>query len=398
MSKKKQSTTKELASLQAQYSAKNIQQLDPREHIRRRPGMYVGGVGKRALHFLIFEVIDRAITSTIIGRCDHISITLCPDNIVIIQDTDEVVPEQLATGQYMFSSSKDNGSNPDHYSYLWHQRPVLSGGTGYLEKDGLHRITIMTVNAMCTFMTIQFRHNDFVWKRTYREGVPQGAIQQYQTHDSKSDGVIVTFQPDFTIMEKNDFDLTLVREYCQKLTYIFPNLTIILKDERPQQHRQDVLHYPDGIQAMVRDLNRDKQPLHKIEYKHEVITNTDRVDRPYDTIVEIAFQYTDSDETILHGYTNTVFATEVGTHIEGFRHALMGYINTGRYNPVEWEEASRGLTAIISVSHCDPQYESKAQLTLINPDIFDAVLQTTYALLVEAKLRNLIRKHLQNMV
>ena len=385
-------------SKEKQYSAKDIQKLEPSEHARSRPGMYFGGTGKRALHYLIFEVIDRAIASAIIGRCDHIWVTLQPDNIVTIRDTDDIVPEQLATGKYMFSRSESNNGNPDHYSYLWHQKPVLSDGKWSLEKDGLHRITIMTVNAICSFMEITLRHDNFIWKRTYHEGKPHGALQKYKITDSKPDGVTVTFQPDFKILANHDFDFNVIAERCQELAYIFPNVTINLNDERTSQHHQAIFHYPDGIQTMVHDLNQGKQPLHDIVSMRDTVTYRARYNKnPYDTIVEIALQYTESDETILRGYTNTVLATEGGTHIEGFQHALIGYLNAGSGESLEWRQLSHGLTAIINVSHSDPYYESQTKFKLLNPDIFDAVLQTTYSLLVKSQLRNSIRKCLAGM-
>ena len=389
MSEKQPSPNDKNATQEAKYSAKNIEKLDPREHIRRRPGMYFGGTDKRALHHLIDEVLDNSIESVFAGKCDTITVRLQTDNFVVISDNSGFIPERLAEEDYRDKLDMyvldimltQIGIGP-RYKYV---------ENGYIVSGGLHGLDIIAVNAVSALFDVTVYHKNTVWKRSYQKGKPHGEYQKYETNDEPFTGVTITFQPDFTIFDANDF----IASRCQEIAYVLPNLTITLIDERTPQSNQAVFHYPDSIQNMVRDLNQAKQHLHDIAYKREVVTYKYRADRPYDTIVEIAVQFTESDETILRGYTNTVLATDGGTHIEGFRHALMGYINAGHEKSVEWDEIARGLTAVISVSHCDPQYESMKQLKLLNPDIFDAVLQTTYALLVKSNLRHTIRKHIQ---
>jgi DNA gyrase subunit B len=391
MSKKKPSIGNKKASQEAKYSAKNIQKLEPREHIRRRPGMYIGGTGKRALHFLAEEVLNTSIDSVFAGKCDTITVRLQPDNCVTISDNSEFIPERLAEEDYrpnlkmyvMDMIFSEVGIGP---RYIYAEN-------GYIVSGSWYGVGIVAVNALSTSFDVTVYHKNTVWKRSYQKGKPHGEYLKYESSDEPFTGVTITFQPDFSIFDENDFDYDLIANRCKEIAYIFPELTITLIDERTQPNNQDVFHYPDGIQSMVSDLDQTKQPLHDIVYKREVVTYTDSHNNAYDTIVEIAFQYAESDETILRGYTNTVLATEGGTHIEGFRHALMGYINSGHEKSIEWEKLSQGLIAIISVSHCQPYYESMTNLKLLNPDIFDAVLQTTYALLVESNLRNTIRKY-----
>ncbi len=376
-----------------EYSAKNIDKLDPQEHIRRRPGMYFGGIDKRALHHLIDEVLDNSIESVFADKCNMITVRLQADNCVTISDNSEFIPERLEEEDYRDNVDMYNldimltqvGIGP-RYKYV---------ENGYIVSGGLHGIGIIAVNAISATFDITVHHKNTVWKRSYHKGKPHGEHQKYETNDEPFTGVTITFQPDFTIFDANDFDYNLIASRCQEIAYVLPDLTITLIDERTPQSNQVVFHYPDSIQSMVQDLNQGKQALHDIFHRREVVTYKYRAARPYDIIVEIAFQFTESNETILRGYTNTVLATEGGTHIEGFRHALMGYIHAGHEKSVEWDEIARGLTVVISVSHCDPQYQSMKQLKLLNPDIFDAVLQTTYALLVESNLRHTIRKHIQ---
>ena len=381
--------------MQAKYSAKDIQNLEPREHVRRRPGMYIGGIDNRALHFLAEEVLNNAIDSVFAGKCDTIIIRLQADNFVTISDNSEFIPERLAeedyrdnVGMYILDIILTQVGAGPRYKY---------DENSYIVSGGYYGVGIIAVTAVSTSFNVTVYHKNTVWKRNYQKGKPHGALQKYETTNTTFTGLTITFQPDFTIFDENDFDYDLIANRCREIAYIFPALTITLIDERSPQNVQEIFHYPDGIQAMVRDLDQGKQALYDIAYKREIVTYKNYADKPYDTIVEIAFQFSESDETILRGYTNTVLATEGGAHIEGFRHALMGYINTGSKKSIEWEQVSHGLTAIISVSHCDPQYESMTKLKVLNPDIFDAVLQTAYALLVESNLRDSIRKHIQGM-
>lgn len=355
--------------------------------------MYVGETDKRALHFLAEEVLNTSIDSVFAGKCNTITVRLQPDNFVTLLDNSEIIPEKLVEEDYrenlkmyVMDMILSEVSIGPRYFYA---------ENGYIVSGSWYGVGIVAVNAVSTSFDVTVYHKNTVWKRSYQKGKPHGEYQKYETNDEPFTGVTITFQPDFTIFDANDFDYDLIASRCQEIAYVLPDLTITLIDERTPQPKQAVFHYPDGIQSMVRDLNQGKQPLHDIMIKREVVTYTDRYDNAYDTIVEMVCQFTESDETILRGYTNTVLATDGGTHVEGFRHALMGYINAGHEKSVECDEIVHGLTAIISVSHCDPYYESMKQLKLLNPDIFDAVLQTTYALLIESNLRGTIRKHVQ---
>ncbi len=366
------------------YSAANIKKLDLREHVRHRPGMYVGGIDKKALHNVVFELIERAITSTSIGYCDRLEITLLPDNIIKLEDTDTIIPKELATGQYALFPHEQNFLMRDIPLSLWYKRPIFIEDGGHLIHSGLDHVNIMTLCPLGKYMTIMLCHENQIWKRTYHEGKPHGALLHYTLNQPQPDGVSITFQPDFTIFEPNEFDYDWIRDRCQTLAYLFPQVTISLADERVGKEQSEVFHYPDGIRAMVRDLNRDKSPHHDILNARKLFNLPKYRDN---IVIELALQYTDSQDTILRSYVNAMERVEGGTHIDGFRHALMGYINGSNPHPLSWDETARGLTAIIHILHSDPQFESFTTIKLLNPEMFEAIESMMYPLMVDANLR-----------
>lgn len=323
--------------------------LDPREHIRRRPGMYIGGTDSKAFHNMLFVVIDRSVNSAIAGYCDNISITLLPDNRVKIQDNDIKIPQQAANNEY---APFIEHTNSNYYLRLWYQIPVFLDNGRDLQAGGLDQITVMTVSALSAYMDIVICHNDFAWKASYRDGQLYGASQKYHMTEPQSDGVTITFQPDFTIMDKNEFDYDRIATRCREIAYALPDLTITLIDERSTSHRQDVFHYPDGIKALVSELNEGKTLLHDLMYVKGIVPLKTH-DGEEDIHVEIALQFTDSDDITIHSYVNSVRLDYGGTHVEGLKYALSGYLNASRSEPLAWEETAGGLTAVVNVLYPD---------------------------------------------
>lgn len=369
------------------YSEKDIKKIDPRDHVRRRPGMYIGGTGKKALHHLIDELIDFTLESVFVGACDTIEIRLQPDNYVTISDNDQLFSELLAKQDYDERRSR-YVLDLAFCEFMW-QRPSLKVEE-YRVQGGLHGVGVTVVNPLASSMQVAVRHQNQVWKRSYRKGKISGAYQTYEMANSQT-GLTVTFQPDFTIFDENDFDYEWIAERCHDLAYPLPDLSIMLTDERSPKHRQDIFHYPDGIQAMVRDLNKGKTVKHDVLFARETLTFKDRQNKPFDVIVELALQYTESDDITLHGFINTIALRDGGTHIKGLQHALMGYINGAHQTHQKWEEVARGLTAVINIFHPYPEFESATKHKLLSREGFDAVVQVTYPLFTNANLRHFLQ-------
>ncbi len=257
-------------------------------------------------------------------------------------------------------------------------------------RGGGHGLGLNAIPAVCTQFDAEVCHQNQVWKRTYYGGYARNPMQTYTLTTPKPDGVMFRFEPDFTVFEPNDFDYGWIAKRCQEIAYLMPQLTITLVDEREGQSRQDAFHYPDGIQAMARDLNQGYTARHEILYASKRTQASKKwTHGEHDVIVEIALQYTDSDESIVRGYVNSVLSENGGTHIDALRHALMGYINGANPHPQSWDDVSKGLTAIINIWHPDPQYESMRDVKLLNPDVFNVVESMLYPLFTQHNLRKL---------
>ena len=334
--------SKKAKSLEHQYSAKNIEALEPLEHIRRRPAMYFGGRGKRALHHTIDEVIDFVLPNVFENQCDSIEIRLQPDHYVMIVDNDVSFPRELAEDDYLKTWKY---LRLDAIFTMSGQRPGARSYE-YSVDGGLHGLGIISINAVSSFMSIIVKHDKTIMKRTFRKGQSHGAYQKYQVDAPQSSGVSITFQPDFTIFEKHDFDYEWLANRCREIALTQPHLTMTLIDERTSDVRQDVFHYPDGIQTLVRDLNHNKTPIHDILYIHHTIP-LKTYNGEQGIHVEIALQFTESDEMDVRGYVNTVYSEQGGTHVDGFQHTLIGYLTAGYDEPQEWNKTAPGLPAVI---------------------------------------------------
>lgn len=363
------------------YDPKAIQKLDPREHIRFRPGMYVGGTGLRALHHLVYEVLDNSVESAFVGKCDTITLRILPDNKISITDNDQLFPEKLHQSTW---DEKHNKHALDVFMTEIGAGNKFDNET-YRVTGGLHGVGISAICALSSSTEVIVHYDNTVWKRSYREGLPIGAIQQYQSPVDVTDGFTMTFQPDFSIMDEGEFDYDRLAKRCSQVAYNTPNLTVTLIDERVEPHREEIFHKPDGLKSMVMDLNKDKTPLHDIIHFNKEIEAEDRRGNKYYYFIEVAMQYTDSDEVIEEHFVNTVANIQGGVHIDGFRLAIQrvvdGYFNNSS-NPqqdLHWSELTRGLTVAIGIRHPDVQFQSPTKTHLMNPEIMGGVFELVSA-------------------
>lgn len=390
MSKKKQPVEEE-------YSAKNIQKLDPREHIRRRPGMYIGGTDKRGLHHLVYEVLDHSAESAFVGACNMITIRLQSDNFVTITDNDRTLSDHIL-------------KSPFDKTHNIHTLDVIMTKVGAWQKfkneaygatGGLHGLGLSVVTPLCATMQVAVCRDNQVWKRFYREGKPVGALQTYQSVVDIEDGVAFTFQPDYSIFEHNQFEYERIAIRCEDIAYNTANLTIHLIDERVNPPMQETFYSSDGIKSLVKKLNVNKTPLHEIIHiTGEIDTQVSGKIKPF--YVEIAMQYTDSDETIERNYVNTVANIQGGVHISGLYAGIVGIVNNHfqfMYDPpryLSWEQIRQGLTVVISIRHPDVQFQSPTKTHLMNPEIFGGVANLVY-MSTHHQITRELQYHFQSM-
>ena len=365
-----------VAKQQNSYTAANIQELDPIEHIRRRPGMYVGGTDIRALHHLIYEVVDNSIDEALAGRCDRIYVTLHDDNAVTIADNGVGIPVDK------------------HSSGLSALEVVMTkvGAGGKFDNDaytvsgGLHGVGVSAVNALSSELTATIYRDGHVWQQVYSAGHAKTSVEKVRPlEDNEDTGTVISFVPDFSVMDENKFSFNTLVTRFREMAFVTRKVSITLRDERVKPIAREITFYFDGgLKSFVRYLNRNRKPIHEIIHGERNVDFEDRNGKPYVIGVEVSFQYTDASTTSELAFTNTINTPDGGTHITGLRSAITGVIN--RYarkagllkekdGNFSGNDTLEGLTAIVSVKHPDPQFESQTKVKLLNPEVQGAVSQ-----------------------
>ena len=365
-----------VAHQESSYNASNIQKLEPREHIRRRPGMYVGGTDSRALHHLIYEVVDNSIDEALAGRCDRIEVTLHKDGSASVRDNGVGIPvddhESGKSALELVMTEVGSGGKFDNEAYK------VSGG--------LHGVGVSAVNALSAHLTATVSRDGHVWRQSYEQGLATSAVEPVrELLDSEETGTLINFVPDFTVMDENAFSFEVLQARFREMAFVTRKVTISLRDEREGEPPREMTFYFDGgLRSFARYLNRNRREIHRVIHVERDIEFMDRNDSPYLIGVEVAFQYADVSTTTELAFTNTINTPDGGTHITGLRSSITGVIN--RYarkagllkdkdGNFSGSDTLEGLTAIVSVKHPDPQFESQTKVKLLNPEVQGAVSQ-----------------------
>ena len=361
----------------ASYSEENIQVLDPIEHIRLRPGMYVGGTDARAAHHLIYEIVDNSVDEALAGRCDHIAVTLYDDNVVSVADNGVGIPvgihkkEGVSTLELVLTRTGAGGKFDN---------------SAYKVAGGLHGVGAAAVNALSEELTAEVKRDGKLWQQTYRAGKAITPVEVVRPLEpGEATGTIITFRPDFTIMERNDFNYQWLEDRFREMAFVTRRVSITLRDERTHPlPLETTFYFEGGLRSFVRYLTGNREALHPVVYAERDVEFTPEEKPPYAIGVEVAFQYTDSANVTELAFANTINTPDGGTHLTGLRSAITGVIN--RYarkagllkekeNNFSGNDTMGGITAIISIKHPHPSFESQTKVKLINPEVQGAVSQ-----------------------
>jgi len=337
------------------YTAANIEVLKNAAHVRANPGMYIGDVGPRGLHHLVYELVHNSVDEAMAGYCRNIHIKLGVDGSVTVADDGRGIPV---------------GMHPTEGRNTLELVMCEVGAGGKFKKDvyamsaGLHGIGVKAVNALSEWLEVEVRREGKVFQQDYERGLPVSEVREIGV--SKRTGTRITFKPDPEIFGELSFDFETLSSRLRELAFLNKGLTIKLTDER--DGREEVYRYDGGIVEFVEWLNRGEATLHKPIYIHEVREGV---------WVEIAFQYTQGEDERVHSYVNNVHTPLGGTHLTGFRAALTRTVNfyAGREGLVKeglnltGEDFREGLTAIVSVRVAHPQFESQTKVRLNNPEV-----------------------------
>jgi DNA gyrase subunit B len=352
------------------YDVSSIQALEGIEHVRKRPGMYVGGTDIKALHHLVYEVVDNAIDEALMGFCTRINITIHEDSSVTVEDNGRGIP----VGPH--PTKRDMAGKPMETVDV--VMTVIGaggkfGGGGYKVSGGLHGVGVSAVNALSEWMVTEVKRDGRHWQQTYKRGVPQGQIKQIGKVKDES-GTKQTFKFDKQIFTEDiDYRFDTLVQRFREMAFVTRGVMIRFLDERNE--REMNFYFEGGLTSFVRYLNRNRENIHSVVH----------VDKDIDAVgIEAAIQYTDAYTESVYSFANTINTIDGGTHLTGLRSAITRVINDyARKNGLlkdadpnfSGDDTREGLTAIVSVKHPEPQFESQTKVKLMNPEVQTFVAQ-----------------------
>ena len=366
----------------AGYSADNIQSLEGMEHVRMRPSMYIGDVGIRGLHHLVYEVLDNSIDEALAGYCDTINVIINQDNSITVEDNGRGIPVDIhkkegVSALQVVMTKIGAGGKFDKGSYK------VSGG--------LHGVGVSCVNALSDHLTAIVYRDGKIWQQEYERGVPIYPVKQ--VGDSDKRGTKVTFHPDELIFEQGiDYKYDILAARIRELAYLNRGITITITDLREKDekgnYKSEKFFSEKGLTEFIKYLDGNRVPI----ISTIIAMEGERNGIP----VEVAMTYNDTYTENLHSYVNNINTTEGGTHLQGFRmgltrtlknyadkSGLLEKMSKDKKNPVEIEgdDFRAGLTAIISVKVAEPQFEGQTKTKLGNREVTSAVSQAVAAML-----------------
>ncbi len=348
------------------YSAKDITVLEGLEAVRRRPGMYIGSTGPRGLHHIVYEVVDNSVDEAIAGFCDHVTVTLHPDNSVTVADDGRGIPVE--------EHEKEKRPAAEVVMTTLHAGGKFGDGGGYKVSGGLHGVGISVVNALSERLRLEVRRDGYKWIQEYARGEPQSELKRGEK--VKGTGTIITFLPDDDVFEDLVLDYQTLSERLRETAFLTRNLRIDLLDERGAGQK-DTFQYKGGIVDFVHHLNENKDSLHRKTVYFEGETD--------DGQVEVAMQWNSSYQESVFSFANNINTHEGGSHLSGFRAALTRTLNAysrekgllkEKDENLSGEDVREGLTAVISVKLRDPQFEGQTKTKLGNPPVEGLVKET----------------------
>ena len=364
-----------------QYSADSIQALEGMEHVRKRPSMYIGDVGVRGLHHLVYEVVDNSIDEALAGHCDAISVTINADQSLTVEDNGRGIPvgihkKEGVSALEVVMTKIGAGGKFDKDSYK------VSGG--------LHGVGVSCVNALSEHLHATVNRDGEVWEQEYEKG--KALYEVKNTGKTDKTGTIVTFRPDTTIFTQiTEFNYDTLAGRLRELAFLNKGISLRLIDLRDKDPNEEgeLFHSKEGLREFVRFLDANREPLTEYVIAMEASKN--------DIPVEVAMIYNTSFNENLHSYVNNINTHEGGTHLSGFRRGLTSTLkkyadSSGMLDKLKFEisgdDFREGLTAIVSVKVAEPQFEGQTKTKLGNREVTSAVSQA-----VSEMLENYLEEH-----
>ena len=353
------------------YSAESIKVLEGLEAVRKRPAMYIGDVGKRGLHHLVYEVVDNSIDEALAGFCTKVVVTFNPDGSVTVDDNGRGIPVDM--------HKEEKRPAVEVVMTVLHAGGKFDKGS-YKVSGGLHGVGVSVVNALSEWLWVEVKRDGKVHRQDYKIGEPQNKLKT--TGKAKKTGTRVCFYPDRTIFKVIHFEYGIIAERLRELAYLNSGLEIVLRDERTEDGETDSFKFNGGLSDFVKYLDENNNPLH-----NKVVTvKNDTGEVPVDVALRYSHSYNDNILT----FVNNINTIEGGTHLSGFRSALTRAMNNhaSKNNLIKakknekvsltGEDFREGLTAILSVKVSEPQFEGQTKTKLGNGEIKGIVDKVVY--------------------
>ena len=356
------------ATIPGQYGAASIQVLEGLEAVRKRPAMYIGDVGIRGLHHLVYEVVDNSIDEALAGHCDKIEVSINEDGSVTVIDNGRGIPvEEHPT---------------EKRSALEVVMTTLHAG-GKFDKDtykvsgGLHGVGVSCVNALSEQLIATIQREGYVWQQTFAFGRPLTTVQQLrELHPGERTGTQVQFWPDKEIFKITEFRFDTLSARLRELAYLNRDVYISIEDRREEEEelRREEYHFEGGIVEFVAYLDETRSPIHE--------STIYIADEDAEVPVELAMRYNDSYNENVLSFVNNINTHEGGTHVSGFRRALTRTLKVyaeknnllkNFKGEISGDDFREGITAVLSVKVAEPQFEGQTKTKLGNSEVQGAV-------------------------
>jgi DNA gyrase subunit B len=359
------------------YDASKLGKLEGLEAVRKKPGMYIGGTDERALHHCVSEVLDNSVDEHLAGHCNHIGVNIHVDGSISIRDDGRGIPVDIhpqygIPGVEMVLTTLHSGGK--------------YGQGGYKFSGGTHGVGAKCVNAVSEWFEVEVSRNNQVYHMEFAQGKTVKKLEVIGK--SKTTGTLITFKPDPEIFRETvEFKFDKISQRLRELAFLNSGLEITFTDERQAEAKQEVYYYKDGVEEFVKQLNKSKTVIHPkpISFKKETQVLTD--EKQAEIHVEVVLQYNDSYTDQVLCYTNTIHNPDGGAHLSGFRSALTRSINQyaksnsllkDKDPQITGDDVREGLSAVISVKHSDPKFESQTKVKLISPEVDGIVGSVAY--------------------
>lgn len=351
------------------YSASNIQVLEGLEAVRKRPAMYIGDIGIRGLHHLVWEVVDNSVDEALGGYCDEINVTILEDNSIRVEDNGRGIPTGIM--------EKEKRSALEVVMTVLHAGGKFDKNT-YKVSGGLHGVGVSCVNALSEMLLVTVYREGKVFQQEYERGNPKYPVKI--VGESQKRGTTVHFLPDKQIFQASDYNYETIATRLRELSFLNPRIKINLTDLREKDEqgnpRRDEFYSEGGLREFVSYIDATREKL----IQEPIYIENDRGEIP----IQVAMSYNTSFSENLVSYVNNINTHEGGTHVAGFRRALTrtlknyadksGLLEKAKIE-ISGDDFREGLTSVISVKVAEPQFEGQTKTKLGNSDVMGAVDQ-----------------------